>query len=132
MVIRIKTRIQTEVESKAPAAAPGAASLQRPGAPTKLGLKKGTGARKMMMRILKEQGVAGLYRGFGASMLNTFSMQLCAAAPVRQPPRNRSRFPSQRILLLVHDRAENLRQAIRTHRRRAQHRVRPPTRLTAG
>jgi hypothetical protein len=31
----------------------------------------------MVMKILKEQGVAGLYRGFGASMLNTFSMQLC-------------------------------------------------------
>ncbi|THH32256.1 hypothetical protein EUX98_g1932 [Antrodiella citrinella] len=29
----------------------------------------------VFMRILKEEGVAGLYRGFGATMLNTFSMQ---------------------------------------------------------
>lgn len=35
----------------------------------------------MVMKILKEQGVAGLYRGFGASMLNTFSMQLCVSNP---------------------------------------------------
>lgn len=30
----------------------------------------------MLFRILKEQGIAGLYRGFGASMLNSFAMQL--------------------------------------------------------
>ncbi|KAL8291892.1 hypothetical protein RQP46_002150 [Phenoliferia psychrophenolica] len=72
----IKTRIQTEVESKAVEAAPGApAAIQRPNAPTRLQLKKGTGARQMFLRILKEQGVGGLYRGFSASMLNTFSMQ---------------------------------------------------------
>ena len=29
----------------------------------------------MLFKILKEQGIAGLYQGFGASMLNTFSMQ---------------------------------------------------------
>lgn len=29
----------------------------------------------MLVKILKEQGIAGLYQGFGASMLNTFSMQ---------------------------------------------------------
>ncbi|KAI0925620.1 hypothetical protein AcV5_008306 [Taiwanofungus camphoratus] len=28
-----------------------------------------------LMRILKEEGIAGYYRGFGATMLNTFSMQ---------------------------------------------------------
>jgi len=29
----------------------------------------------VLMKILKEEGVGGLYRGFGATMLNTFSMQ---------------------------------------------------------
>ncbi|CAL1717097.1 unnamed protein product [Somion occarium] len=29
----------------------------------------------VMYRIFKEEGIAGLYRGFGATMLNTFSMQ---------------------------------------------------------
>lgn len=75
----VKTRIQTEVESPAvkgsAAAATPSSSIQRPGAPRHLSLAKGTGARAMVMKILKEQGVAGLYRGFGASMLNTFSMQ---------------------------------------------------------
>lgn len=28
------------------------------------------------MRILKEEGIAGYYRGFGATMLNTFSMRM--------------------------------------------------------
>ncbi|TCD63204.1 ADP/ATP carrier protein [Steccherinum ochraceum] len=29
----------------------------------------------VFMKIFKEEGIAGLYRGFGATMLNTFSMQ---------------------------------------------------------
>ena len=74
---RIKTRIQTEVQTptaSADSATPS--SLKRPGAPRQLTFAKGSGARRMLFKILKEQGVAGLYRGFGASMLNTFSMQL--------------------------------------------------------
>ena len=29
----------------------------------------------VFMKIFKEEGLAGLYRGFGATMLNTFSMR---------------------------------------------------------
>ncbi|ORY90724.1 mitochondrial carrier domain-containing protein [Leucosporidium creatinivorum] len=76
----IKTRIQTEVSSSnTPSSTTPAASLpsalKRPGAPRQLPARKGISARQMLFRILKQQGVAGLYRGFGASMLNTFSMQ---------------------------------------------------------
>ncbi|KAN0132866.1 mitochondrial carrier [Lactarius tabidus] len=35
----------------------------------------GRSVRALIMRILKEEGIAGFYRGFGATMLNTFSMQ---------------------------------------------------------
>jgi hypothetical protein len=31
--------------------------------------------RALLKRILKEEGIAGFYRGFGATMLNTFSMR---------------------------------------------------------
>jgi hypothetical protein len=35
----------------------------------------GRSVRALITRILKEEGIAGFYRGFGATMLNTFSMQ---------------------------------------------------------
>ncbi|KAI0303665.1 mitochondrial carrier [Multifurca ochricompacta] len=35
----------------------------------------GRSVRALLKRILKEEGIAGFYRGFGATMLNTFSMQ---------------------------------------------------------
>jgi len=35
----------------------------------------GRSLRALIMRILTEEGFAGFYRGFGATMLNTFSMQ---------------------------------------------------------
>ncbi|SCV72769.1 BQ2448_4306 [Microbotryum intermedium] len=85
--IVIKTRIQTEVQAKKAEAGARAASpsaLHRPGAPNRLPAAsgaaraasiKGKGAREMLFKILKEGGVKALYRGFGASMLNTFSMQ---------------------------------------------------------
>ncbi|SGY65823.1 BQ5605_C004g02599 [Microbotryum silenes-dioicae] len=88
--IVIKTRIQTEVQAKkSEAGAAGASSpsaLNRPGAPNRLPAAstsrsaggaaiKAKGAREMLFKILKEGGVRALYRGFGASMLNTFSMQ---------------------------------------------------------
>ncbi len=42
--------------------------------------RKGKGKQKLTMtsvllRVLKEEGISGLYSGFGASMLNTFSMR---------------------------------------------------------
>ena len=35
----------------------------------------GRSVRALIVRILKEEGLAGFYRGFGATMLNTFSMR---------------------------------------------------------
>lgn len=29
----------------------------------------------VLLRVIKEEGIAGLYKGFGATMLNTFSMR---------------------------------------------------------
>jgi solute carrier family 25 (peroxisomal adenine nucleotide transporter), member 17 len=45
--------------------------------------KKGKGKGKagslsvsaLLVKILKEEGISGYYKGFGASMLNTFSMR---------------------------------------------------------
>ncbi|KAH9052917.1 adenine nucleotide transporter [Lactarius deliciosus] len=36
---------------------------------------RGRSVRSLLARILKEEGISGFYRGFGATMLNTFSMQ---------------------------------------------------------
>jgi hypothetical protein len=35
----------------------------------------GRSVRALLKRILKEEGITGFYRGFGATMLNTFSMR---------------------------------------------------------
>ncbi|GAA5918636.1 hypothetical protein JCM1841_002287 [Sporobolomyces salmonicolor] len=69
----LKTRIQTEVSAAKDAfdSAPPPV-MQRPGAPNRLP-RKHTSARQMIFRILKEGGPLAFYRGFGASMLNTFS-----------------------------------------------------------
>jgi Mitochondrial carrier protein len=32
--------------------------------------------RALLKYILKEEGISGFYRGFGATMLNTFSMRM--------------------------------------------------------
>ncbi|BGP18958.1 hypothetical protein JCM10213_002884 [Rhodosporidiobolus nylandii] len=71
----VKTRIQTEV-SAAIDAANGASppTMKRPNAPHRLPHKH-TSAREMVFRILKEGGPMAFYRGFGANMLNSFSMQ---------------------------------------------------------
>jgi len=37
--------------------------------------RKPPGMLRVLLRILKKEGIAGLYRGFTATMLNTFSMQ---------------------------------------------------------
>jgi len=31
--------------------------------------------RALLLHILREEGITGFYRGFGATMLNTFSMR---------------------------------------------------------
>ncbi|GAA5973390.1 hypothetical protein JCM11641_003108 [Rhodosporidiobolus odoratus] len=71
----IKTRFQTEVTAilDAQNGAPPP-TMKRPNAPQRLPHKH-TSARQMIFRILKEGGPAAFYRGFGANMLNTFSMQ---------------------------------------------------------
>jgi len=56
----VKTRIQ--------AASSGAKGKGKDGQP-KLSVAN------LLFKILKEEGIAGYYKGFGASMLNTFSMQ---------------------------------------------------------
>lgn len=37
--------------------------------------KEKLGAINILLRILKEEGISGYYRGFIATMLNTFSMR---------------------------------------------------------
>jgi hypothetical protein len=53
----------------------------------------GRSVRALIMRILKEEGIAGFYRGFGATMLNTFSMRTplslpCLAIRLNHPTQN--------------------------------------------
>lgn len=65
----VKTRIQADVGSSQKAKAINA----KEGKPT---MKKGTSLTEGLVAILKsKEGVKGLYRGFGASMVNTFSTQ---------------------------------------------------------
>ncbi|KAI5477426.1 Armadillo repeat containing protein [Pseudohyphozyma bogoriensis] len=76
----IKTRIQLE-SSAPPHPAAIANGIHREAAPTKLNLdgvpKPGSaaGVRNLVLKLFKEQGLPGFYRGFGANMVNTFSMQ---------------------------------------------------------
>lgn len=51
---RVKTRIQAD---------------------TGKGKGKEASVSALMVRILKEEGIGGYYKGFGASMINTFSMR---------------------------------------------------------
>jgi hypothetical protein len=63
----VKTRIQADVGSSQKAKAITA----KEGKPT---MKKGASLMEGMMTIVRsKEGVKGLYRGFGASMVNTFS-----------------------------------------------------------
>lgn len=74
----VKTRIQAE-EKQAKAEASEALpspQIKRINAPGRLPPRKAS-ARAVARRIMKEKGIEGFYRGFAASMLNTFSMQLC-------------------------------------------------------
>ena len=42
--------------------------------------------RALLKRILKEEGIAGFYRGFSATMLNTFSMRASFFSSLSFPP----------------------------------------------
>ena len=48
----------------------------------------GCSVRALLKRILEEEGIAGFYRGFGATMLNTFSMRpsFSSSLPPFPPP----------------------------------------------
>ncbi|KAH8920114.1 mitochondrial carrier [Atractiella rhizophila] len=75
----VKTRIQADTSADEKST-PSGSSLSRPAAPKHIDLSSVTaskkdGVRKTFMKIWKEQGIEAFYRGFGASMLNTFSMQ---------------------------------------------------------
>lgn len=46
------------------------------------GKGKGSGSTqlsivKLLFKIMREEGISGFYKGFGASMLNTFSQRRC-------------------------------------------------------
>ena len=67
----VKTRIQADVGE---VTKPGQKSITDKEGKTVM--KKGTGMLEGMLTIIKsKEGPAGLYRGFGASMVNTFSTQ---------------------------------------------------------
>ncbi|KEI38600.1 uncharacterized protein L969DRAFT_50979 [Mixia osmundae IAM 14324] len=69
----VKTRIQADAKSTGSTVPPP--SVKRDNAPRRLHGPVRPGMRLVFKQILKEQGIEGFYRGFSASMLNTFSMQ---------------------------------------------------------
>lgn len=112
----VKTRIQTEISAieEAIASATTAPSLKRPNAPQHLPHKHTT-ARQMALRILKEGGAKAFYRGFGANMLNSFSMQLCVLLSSSRSGGSSQAVltrclvpPRQRLLLLLHARPHDV------------------------
>lgn len=63
--VRVKTRIQASHADRDPA--------------------ERLAVLPLLLRILKREGVAGYYRGFAATMLNTFSMRASSPAPSPTP-----------------------------------------------
>ncbi|KAH9819598.1 mitochondrial carrier domain-containing protein [Melampsora americana] len=71
----IKTKIQADsTQSSSNQDMIPSPKLKRQNAPNRLTLPK-LSFREVMIEIFKHQGLSGFYRGFLASMLNTFSMQ---------------------------------------------------------
>ncbi|KAA1119325.1 ADP/ATP carrier protein [Puccinia graminis f. sp. tritici] len=72
----VKTKIQAQtdelVSEKDSLPSP---QLKRPNAPNRLPAACRSTAFQVVLQVLKSQGIGGFYRGFLASMLNTFSMQ---------------------------------------------------------
>ena len=74
----IKTKIQADTLASAQAQGElPAPTVKRNGAPKRLPAAKRPGIREVARVILRDQGFMAFYKGFTASMLNTFSMQLC-------------------------------------------------------
>lgn len=73
----VKTRIQAETDAKRIEEGKGIPDpvVRRDAAPKRLTATKKARARDVIRHIWGEHGVAGFYRGYSASMLNTFSMQ---------------------------------------------------------
>lgn len=76
----IKTKIQADTREAAKALEKSLPepAVKRNGAPRQIPLSlQRSSMRAVARRILEERGIAGFFRGFSASMLNTFAMQLC-------------------------------------------------------
>src|SRR5216683_3350165 len=65
----------------------------------------GRSVRALLKRILQEEGITGFYRGFGATMLNTFSMRTSFFSPpfpfLSLPPNQTSHNRIRLFLLLL-------------------------------
>ncbi|KAK9897357.1 mitochondrial carrier [Cystobasidium minutum MCA 4210] len=73
----VKTRVQAESDAKKLQEAKEVPSPQvkRNGAPRKLTSAQKVRVRDVIRHVWRDGGIAGFYRGYSASMLNTFSMQ---------------------------------------------------------
>jgi len=72
----VKTKIQAQTgDMEAEKDTLPSPQLQRPNAPNRLPAASRLSAFQVILLVLKSQGIGGFYRGFLASMLNTFSMQ---------------------------------------------------------
>ncbi|WAQ84607.1 hypothetical protein PtA15_5A180 [Puccinia triticina] len=72
----VKTKIQAQTdEAEAEKDSLPSPQLKRPNAPNRLPAACRSTALEVVVQVLKSQGIGGFYRGFLASMLNTFSMQ---------------------------------------------------------
>jgi len=69
----VKTKIQADERAEAQQSLPDQV-IKRDGAPRRLP-RSPPGIRAVAKQLLKEQGLAGFYRGYSASMINSFTMQ---------------------------------------------------------
>lgn len=71
----VKTKIQAQADDiESGRESLPSPQIKRPNAPNRLPARRTT-ALQVVIQVLKLQGIGGFYRGFLASMLNTFSMQ---------------------------------------------------------
>lgn len=71
----VKTKIQAQADDpRSEKESLPSPQIKRPNAPNRLPANRTT-ALEVIAQVLKSQGIGGFYRGFLASMINTFSMQ---------------------------------------------------------
>ncbi|KNZ47666.1 uncharacterized protein VP01_623g3 [Puccinia sorghi] len=84
--------------------------LKRPNAPNRLPAAHRLSAFQVILLVIKSQGIGGFYRGFLASMLNTFSMQFAyfywyvvvrKTYTARFHPRSGSKSPNMGIMCIL-------------------------------